>query len=439
MKYKFIKYLYNPSSWIIKSISAVLFISVCTQLHATGFSTSEYIGSSSLGRSGAGGAAIAEDATTVFTNPAGMTRLSGSQWLVATQFFMPTINFQNGTASKDATGVPISGGNGGNAGVFVMLPSLYYVKSLSEQWSLGFGINSPFGLAIDYNNDWVGRYQVTKAEIKTINLNPSIAFKVNDTLSIGGGFNFQYAKYKFNSIVDFGALMMAPQSADGSIKFDGDDWGWGFNLGLLFTLDASTRMGIAYRSKIKYNIEGDVDFTTPNNLFQPRFTDTKFNIPITVPEHISLSFHHQLNPNLAVMSDLTYTRWNRYKQLQINYDNPNQPTVIIPKNWHNTWRIAMGLDYTYSKPWSFQFGVAFDQSPIPNETFGPGIPSNDQGWLSLGMQYRYSDTLSIGLSYLHVFVLEVRDINLVDIYGNRLQGPIDGGMNVIGAELNWSF
>jgi long-chain fatty acid transport protein len=439
MKHNIMKDLYNPSSWLVKATIAALLISVCTQLHATGFSTSEYIGSSSLGRSGAGGAAIADDATTVFTNPAGMTRLSGSQWLVATQFFMPTINFHNGTATKDAAGVPISGGDGGNAGVFVTSPSFYYVNSLSKQWFFGFGINSPFGLAVDYNDDWVGRYKVTNAEIKTINLNPSIAFKVNDALSIGGGLNLQYAQYEFNSALDLGALMGVPQSADGQIKLDGDDWGWGFNFGLLWTLDASNRVGIAYRSKIKYNIQGDADFTTPNNLFQPLFTDTKFNIPITVPEHISFSFHHQLNPRLAVMSDVTYTRWSRYKQLQVNYDNPNQPDTVVSNNWHNTWRIAMGLDYTYSKPWSFQFGVAVDQSPIPDETFNPSVPSNDQGWFSLGTQYRYSDTLSLGVSYLHVFLLETRDINIEYPFGGRLQGPIDGSMNVIGAELNWSF
>ncbi len=431
------KYLSNFS--ILRVASAALLISACTQLHATAFSLSEYIGSSSLGRSGAGRAAIAEDASTVFTNPAGMTRLSGSHWLVATQFFMPTIKFHNGTGTKDAAGKPISGGDGGNAGVFAIAPSFYYVKSLSKQWFLGFGMNSPFGLAVDYGNDWVGRYQVIDTALKTINLNPSVAFKVNDALSIGGGINFQYAQYEFNSALDLGALMGNPQSADGHLKLDGDDWGWGFNFGLLWNLDASTRMGIAYRSKIKYNLQGDADFTTPNNSFQPVFTDTKFNIPINVPEHISLSFHHQLNPRLAIMSDVTYTRWSRYNQLQVNYANPSQPDLVVPKNWHNTWRIAMGLDYTYSKPWSFQFGVAFDQSPIPDQTFDPSVPSNDQGWLSFGTQYKYSDTLSLGFSYLHVFILETRDVNLPGLFGDRLQGPIDGSMDVIGAELNWSF
>jgi len=420
------KYFLNPSSWIVRGASAALLISACTQLHATAFSLSEYIGSSSLGRSGAGGAAIAEDATTVFTNPAGMTRLSGSQWVVATQFFVPTIKF-HGTATKQ-NGTAISGGDGGNAGVFAIAPSFYYVKSLSNQWFLGFGMNSPFGLAVDYGNDWVGRYQVIDTALKTINLNPSIAFKVNDTLSIGGGINLQYAQYEFNSAIDLSALGLA----DGHLKLDGDDWGWGFNFGLLWNLDASTRMGIAYRSKIKYNIQGDADFT-------PSFIqDSKFNIGITVPEHISLSFHHQLNPSLAVMSDLKYTRWSRYKQLQLDFDNPSQQDQFFPKNWHNTWRIAVGLNYTYSKPLSFQFGLAFDQSPIPDETFDSSVPSNDQGWLSFGTQYRYSDTLSIGFSYLHVFILETRDVNLV-ASGERLQGPIEGSMDVIGAELNWSF
>lgn len=180
-------------------------MSASTQSYSTAFSLSEYIGSSTLGGSRAGGAAVAEDATTVFTNPAGLTRLSGNQWLVATQIFAPSVKFQNSGASTDAGGVPISGSNGGDAGVLAPALSLYYAKSLSDQRSFGFGFNSPFGLTVDYDRDWVGRYQVVKSELMDINLKPSVGFKINEALSIGAGVSMQYVRLEQSSAIDFGA------------------------------------------------------------------------------------------------------------------------------------------------------------------------------------------------------------------------------------------
>ncbi len=421
----------NPSCWVLRGASAALLMSACTQLHATAYSISEYIGSSSLGRSKAGGAAIAEDASTVFTNPAGLTRLSDSDWLVATQIFAPTVNFHNKEGTHDPAKQSIKGDDGGNAAVLAIVPSFYYAKSLSEQWSFGFGMNSPFGLAVDYGRNWVGRYQVVEAKIQSINLNPSVGFKVNDALSIGGGINLQYAQLVLSQAV------YLPGGEDGFLELDGDDWGWGFNFGVLWSLNANTRVGMAYRSKIKYTFKGDADYQVPSQ-FQavPALADTEFHAPLYFPDHLSLSLYHQLTSSLAVMTDFTYTHWSRYKKLELTIgDQYNE----VPKNWHNTWRVAVGLDYTYSKPWSFQAGLAFDDSPIPDETFDPSVPSSDQAWLSLGAQYQYSDTLSIGFAYLHVFIVDKRDTNIESQVAGRLHGQIEGSIDVIGAELNWRF
>lgn len=297
------------------------------------------------------GSAAAEDASTIFFNPAGLTRLSGSSVIGAGFYIFPSALFQN-SGSTIVTGASLTGGNGGDGGSNVFVPNLYAAWDISDRIKLGLGINSPFGLKTEYDDDWVGRYYAVNSELLTININPTLAAKLTPNLSVGAGINLQYAEAELSNAIDFGLigfsnrLRTRPQAADGFVELTGDDWSWGYNLGLLYEFTQRTRIGLAYRSSISHELEGNADFTVPAAVAPltatGRFRDTGATTELNLPETVSLSGYHQLNPRLAVTSDITWTNWSRFEELRIKFDNPVEPDSVQPENWHDTFRYSLG-------------------------------------------------------------------------------------------------
>lgn len=193
------------------------------------------------------GSAAAEDASTIFFNPAGLTRLSGKSVVGAGFYIFPSALFSN-SGSTIITGTPLTGDNGGNGGESVFVPNLYTAWDISDRLKFGLGINSPFGLKTEYNEDWVGRYYAVNSKLTTININPTLAAKLTPNLSVGAGINLQYAKAELSNAIDFGLigfsnrLRTRPQATDGFVELDGDDWSWGYNLGLLYELNQRSRL-----------------------------------------------------------------------------------------------------------------------------------------------------------------------------------------------------
>jgi len=238
----------------MKSLSAlaalllVLVVGIATfgRADAAGYK----IGQESVSGAGvahAGGAASAGDASTVYANPAGMTQLDGRQLVVGGHLLRPD-------ASIDATGAAITGGEGGQGGIGAFVPNLYGVWSLPNDLKFGLGINAPYGLAVDYDDDWVGRYNELGASLTMVNVNPALAYRVNDKVSVGGGLNAMYSRARLTQAIDFGrALGGNAQSLDGSSDFSGTDWAFGFNVGALFTVSPNTRFGVQYRSGMEFH------------------------------------------------------------------------------------------------------------------------------------------------------------------------------------------
>src|SRR5208283_6181542 len=257
-------------------LSAALII-LCTagSSMGAGFALTEQ-SASGLGNAFAGGSAVAEDATTVFFNPAGLTRLEGQEIIGAAHVIMPSANFNNQGSThvlQGETNIPLLGGNGGDGGVTKVIPNFYYSIKVNDRLALGLGIESPFGLATNYDSGWVGRYHALESDLTSVNFNPSVAYKITSQLSAGAGINVQYIKAKLSNAIDFGtldvlgalglppgALHLIPQMSDGYVRLEGDSWGLGYNLGLLYEFTKDTRMGVAYRSRIQQNLKGDADF-----------------------------------------------------------------------------------------------------------------------------------------------------------------------------------
>jgi long-chain fatty acid transport protein len=432
--------------------AATLFL--CGPAHAGGFALSE-MSAGSLGNAHAGGAAAAEDLATIYYNPAGLMRMSGQQFMISGTGIRPSAEFQN-RGSVSAVGTPLTGGNGGDAGSWAGVPALYYAMDLAPRLRFGIGVQSPFGLVTEYDAGWVGRYQALKSELKSININPSLAYKVNDMLAVGGGVSAQYVNVELSRAIDFGsvcfgavgaatctAIGFAPQAKDGAVNVKGNDWGYGFNLGALVTPNDKMRFGVSYRSKISYELSGDANFTKPAGLpgpiaASPSFTNTGAKANLDLPELISVSGYMDLDPKWSMMADLSWQHWSRFKELRVRFNNGAADSVT-PENWRNTYRVAVAVNYRYNDQWKLRSGVAYDQSPVQGQFVTPRIPDNNRIWLAFGAQYKPSrnDTWDIG--YAHLFVQDTSINKSEPPIGGTLTGTYNNDVNILGVQYSHTF
>ncbi len=419
--------------------------------HAAGFALIEQ-GVSGLGNAYAGAAASAEDASTIFFNPAGMTLLDGQQVVAGLHIIKPSTKFTDNGSSA-------SGSNGGDAGNLGLIPNLYYVADIGNDMKLGLGIGVPFGLSTEYDDDWQGRYQAIKSSVEAININPSFAFKVNPQWSIGLGANIQYFKAELTSAVDFssvcigtlgaancvGSGLVTPQTpaTDGFADITGSSWGFGYNLGVLFIPSEATRIGLAYRSQVKQSLDGDADFTLPAGttlpaLLAPAFANTDISGSIDLPSTLSLSLFHQFNDTWALLADVTRTGWSSYQELRIEYDSGRPPSVEENK-WEDNNRYSIGVNFTPNQTWIYRAGVAYDETVVPSaELRSARIPGNDRTWLAVGLGYRMSHNLAIDVGYAHLFVKDA-DIDRVGATNDLLRGSYESSVDILSAQIVWSL
>lgn len=402
-----------------------------------------------LGTAFAGGAAAAEDASTIFFNPAGLTRLDRSQAIAGMHVVFPAARFSNEN-STHLTGQPLSGGQGGNAGSTILIPNFYYSSRVNDRFSAGLGVFSPFGLSTTYDAGWVGRYHAVKSELISLNINPSLAYRVTDKLSLGLGVNAQYLKTELSNAIDFGTIFASlgasgavPQGNDGLATFKADSWSWGYNAGVLYEFTEDTRAGFAYRSRGDHTLKGSAHFTgVPTINPTGRFLDAGIRSEITLPDSVSLSIRHSLSEEVAALADVTWTNWSTIDELRIRFDNPAESDAVTTVHWKDTIRYAVGAVYSPG-PWTFRTGAAFDQSPVPDAAHGtPRVPDNDRIWLAAGVGYKLSDRITVDAAYAHLFVQDTA-ISKAAIGEDRIRGGLSGSyessVDIISAGLAWKF
>ncbi len=399
---------------------------------AAGFALIEQ-NASGMGNAYAGAAAIAEDASTIFFNPAGMTYIQGTQAVGALHLISPNADF-NDKGSIGAQGIPAAvvpkGDEGPNAGDLAFVPNFYFMTEINPSVKVGVGVNAPFGLKTEYDDEWVGRFQADKSEVKAININPSIAFKVNDQLSIGFGVSVMYFEAELTRQVN---RVVAPET---SVKIKGDDIGYGFNLGAIYQVTADTRIGMAYRSKVDQNLEGE----SSSPLVAALNTDVKASV--SLPENFSISAFSHLNDQWDLMGDVTWTRWSRFKELRIDFANAT-PDAVTPENWENTMRYSIGVNYHYSDAIKLRAGLAYDEEAIKDEFRTARIPGNDRKWLSLGASYVLSPASKFDIGYAHLFISDasIDDDQTSPAEGRngRVRGDFEGSVDILSMQYTHNF
>ena len=445
-----------------RSAVALLVLSVTAageQALASGYALREQ-SATALGNAMAGATAGAEDLSYMFFNPAALTRLSGNQLLGATHVIVPHLEMKDVSASTG--GISIGGGNGGsNAGEDGVVPVFYGMwdtqqsLQLDKNIKMGLGVNVPFGVRTDYDDGWAGRYHALHSKVLAVNVNPAVAWEVFDGLSVGAGLQAQYFDARLTNAIDFGSIGQAlggvPTQQDGTAKATGDGWGYGFNLGVLYEPWQGTRFGAAYRSAIHHTLKGNGNFqldaagtgqrlvVATGGLFQ----DTPIKANLTTPETVAFGAYHDLSPEWAVMGEAAWTRWSRFRNLTIKFNNPAQPNNVTEEDWRDTWFFALGLTWRPDERWTLRGGAAFDQDPNRNRTRTPRLPTDDRYWLSLGVGYRPFDNLTFDFGYTHVFIKNTSIDLTADQPGNQVRGNLsgkaEGSADVFGVQASWVF
>lgn len=408
--------------------------------YGSGFQLMEQ-NASGLGNAYAGQAAAAENASTVFFNPAGMTRVPGRQAVLAVNAIGPSAEFSNSGGSTAPLGLPSPGGNGGDAGGWAAVPNAYLTWQLTPRLWFGLGLSVPFGLKTEYDQRWVGRFQSQNSEIKTVDINPSIAYKVNDVLSLGAGISYQRAEVK----VDRSAILAPPFESRAQI--DIDDSQWGFNLGVLVNLSPSTRIGLTYRSAMDYELTGNIRFS---NVPVLGTATNGVRANAELPDTISWAIAHAFNPRWEMLADITYTRWSKIKAVPLV---TTSASAVVPASgvtldtfnfqFKDTYRVGVGVNYKWSDAFTLKLGAAYDKSPVEDRFRLTFLPDSDRTWLAIGAQYRMSKQATFDIGYAHLFVKDgsinqQRGVAALPLQGNVI-GNYDNHVNIVSAQFSYSF
>ena len=402
---------------------------------ASGFSLIEQSGSG-LGNAYAGVTTSAEDASTIFFNPAGMSNLSGKQIVMAGNLIGVTSQFSD-TASIAATGRAL-GNNPDNGLKSALIPSGYFAAEISQKLHLGVGVNAPFGASTEYQPGWIGQYQALTSKIEAINVNPSFSYQMNDAFSIGAGLDYQHFKATLSNSVILGPI-------DGVTTMSGSDNAWGYNFGGLLRLPDNSRIGISYRSAIQFKLSG----TAYTSSALP-IAGANVSIPVTAdiktPDTLAIGYFKPLNSKWDVMTDLTRTGWSSFNELRVIQVSTGSTVALTPENWKNTWRLAVGTNYHYNEQWMARVGLAYDQSPVPDAFRTSRIPDADSTWLSLGGQYKLGKGSVLDFGYAHLFVKNSTidknrgGVNVVStaLYA-QLAGTFNINANILSAQYTYGF
>ena len=538
----------NKSVFTSIKLSTILITAgIAAQAHASGY----HFGAQSVSALSTANtnAAEAADPSTIFYNPAGLTELSGTQVTGNLFLVKPDVKYNNAEA-RYADGTEVKGqSNGKIASDVTAVPQLYASHQLNDRVTLGLGVYVPFASETDYDDDAVLRYNVNETSVKSIDINPTIAFKINENHSIGVGVIAQYFDAKLVKFADFtpiagaGAVSTAAQVAatnpgaltqeqqaivgqvqnlvptlvpkymalgqsqadavnsakaeagnivaagvtkqlhaagknyDGRATVKGDDWGFGYNLGWLWKINDSWRVGLNYRSKVSHTLSGEAkwdmvgaDFASQQGQVLSKIIQSPISsasplggvgyvksegatVKVVTPE--SLSFHTmwKASPKWNLFGNAAWTRHSRFDQLDINLANDkfvsnpsgktNTSTMIT--NWRDTYSFGLGASYQQNEQLQWRFGVNYDRSPVRDASHRlPTMPDNNRTLFAVGAKYDINPQSSLNFAYAYMHVQDAELIaegpKVVNV-DSHVKGyaKTKSSANILGVQYTYKF
>lgn len=394
-------------------------------------------GASALGQAAAV-TAHGDGPSAVFYNPAQINGLSGTQFEIGTTLIIPDREFSG------------AGGASAETKDSVFYPStLYLTHQVNDRLSVGLGVFSPFGLGTDWGETWSGRYLATKSEVETYTVNPVISWQPVPWLSLAAGVDLLYLdatlQKKVNTTLIATALNLVPPGTvlpDTGQKFSGDGTGLGYNLAALFTPAERVSVGISYRSPIRVDVKGDVDFATVPG-FDPLFPDSDGKTHITLPQQLTAGVACAVTDRLLLEAGVRWEDWSSFDQLKLKLGAPvlGQTVDVQPRDWHDTFAVNLGGSYRLTSDLTLMAGYLYGNDPVPDSTFEPAIPDSDSHLFSVGGSYRM-DRVRFSMSYAYQLMEKrTKEYNVYSArnFSTGADGTYESSLHLLAVSLGYIF
>ncbi|MGX9461029.1 outer membrane protein transport protein [Shewanella sp. A14] len=440
------------------AISAIVF-GTTTQVYAAGFQLAEY-SATGLGRAFAGEAAIADNASTQARNPAMLSYLEGRQVSAGGIYVMPNVDVVGdiGISSSLFGADPLMiNADAYDVADNALVPNFYYSNQLNEQWTWGLAVNSNYGLATDIPVADAAAIFGSKTSITTVEFNPSLAYRFDDSFSVGAGLRIVYGEGEVGATAPgwIDALKAnlptsistgLPSGGTDLKSMEGDDVGYGWKAGASWQINSANRIGLAYHSSVDLKLDGHVAGVIYNG---GQDIEIEGYLPIELPAFAELASYHQLTENWAMHASVNWTEWNVFEQLVAYFPGDVKPVgdvesnVVKEENFEDNWRYALGTTYTLNDQWTLRAGMALDKTAVDDKHRTTTIPDSDRLWFSVGTGYQVSKNLNIdvGVTYIRTHgdapITETQD--LVNLASIEFAGEATGHVWLTGVQLNYKM
>ncbi|MDY7117092.1 outer membrane protein transport protein [Halomonas sp. SSL-5] len=390
--------------------AAVAATSFTGQVHAGGYQINEQ-SVSGQGYGHAGRSSNVNDATIVFGNPAGMSFLERAQVSVGGTYLNVNSDLNNveaqqtldagvaGGGAPVGTQVPIGEIPGGNDGDMVpgaLIPYAFYAHPVNDRLAFGFGVYAPFGSQTDYEDDFQGRYFGDFTEVRVMSAQPTVSYRFNDQWSVGAGITYNRVEGELRRQLPSGTVY--DPAGDIDSRVDGDDDGWGYNLGVIYKPIPETTLGLTYRSKVDFTLTGDFRAYDPaGNVVRA----DNANLDLTTPETVNFSVTQEMTERLKLMFGASWARWSQFDQILVE-NNQGDTITQETQNYSNSWAFAVGGEYQLTPAWALRAGLSIDNTPTSDEYRSVRIPSDDRRIFSLGAGWSPTDNMTLDFAYSYL-------------------------------------
>jgi long-chain fatty acid transport protein len=395
-------------------------------------------GQEGAGLSNAGAAVLATDPSILMTNPAGMTQLKGTQVNANAQVILGAMSFSRDGAND------FDGGNGGNPLEYLPGSSLFITHQINDRASIGFGMYGNFGLAVDYDDDWAGRYFTQESALLGISLQPTFAYKVTDALSVGIGPRFVYGYFRTEVAVNnnpFGLL----DTADGQLRYKDTDWGTGVNVGLYYQLNERTQLGLGYTSKVKLEFSDSPELkriTNPVlNFALNRLDVDNLDLDMNIPQTVTASASYELSPTWKLLGTLGWQDWSEFASIGVQVDsNAGGTSRSVDRQYKDTWHLSVGAQNQISSRLRWNLGVAYDSSAVDDSDRTVDVPMGDAWRFATGINYALDKNVDVHLNYTLIWMGDMSTQQTKSSNGQSVSGEYrDAALHVIGSGVVWRF
>ncbi len=379
-----------------KAVFGILALFCVQPAHAGSFYLQEQ-SAAAMGTAYAGAGALPRDSSILYYNPAGMTGLKAPQ--VSLGASMLAAQADNHNSGSTFVGVPVGDSDSDDPLPFSVLPHGYAAAPVTDRLWLGIGVSAPFGLATKYNGDWYGRFDSVKSVLKVVDIQPTVAYKATDWLSVGAGINIQYADATLTNVVSNGV-------SAGPAGIEGSDWSAGYNLGVMAEPVEGTHIGVNYRSPVTHELDGTVTVAGV-----PGFNENSGgSADLDLPDIIGLSVAQEMMPDWTIMAQVNYFGWDRFSDITVIRDN-GTTAKSITENYKSTLSFALGAEYMWNDKTTLRFGYQYDQTPTRDEFRDTRVPDGNRNNIAAGVGYALCPSLTLNAAAMLTFISD-KDINV---------------------------